>query len=197
MGIGNELKLRLKRAPCMQLLMTPKEVELFKSYVLNAISYFEYGCGGSTVLVNSYPNIKYMVSVDSCSEWIKKTTRQISNSVKVNFYYVDINGSCEGWGAPIDNSKMCDWIKYPSSILEQKEDFDLILVDGRFRVSCCAAAAIKMSKDSILLLHDCERYKEIPLKKIDQVGSLAAYKRDSLYEEELLKILNQNKHDYS
>jgi hypothetical protein len=177
--------------------MTTKEIDLFKNYSSKAVSYFEYGCGGSTVLANSYPNIKSIVSIDSCLEWIAKTKRQISNSFKVNFYYVDINGNCEGWGAPIDNSKMYDWIKYPSSILEQKEDFDLILVDGRFRVSCCAAAAIKMSKDSILLLHDCERYKEIPLEKIDQVGSLAVYKRNNLYEEELLKILNKNKHDYS
>lgn len=178
--------------------MTPKEVELFKFYVSNAISYFEYGCGGSTVLVNSHPNIKHMVSVDSCSEWIEKTKQQISDAGKVNFYHVDINGNCASWGAPIDNSKKSDWIKYPSSILEQKKDFDLILVDGRFRVACCAAAAIKMSKDSILLLHDCERYKEIPLEKIDQVGSLAVYiKEDIEEEEELINIINKYKHDYS
>lgn len=176
--------------------MTTKEIDLFKSYVAEARSYFEYGCGGSTVLVNSYKNIKRIVSVDSCFEWIGKTKKQISDINKVKFYYIDINGNCVGWGAPIDNSKKSDWIKYPSSILEQKEDFDLILVDGRFRVACCAAAAIKMSKDSILLLHDCERYKEIPLKKIDQVGSLAVYIKEDI-EEELINILNQNKHDYS
>jgi protein O-GlcNAc transferase len=181
----------------MQLIMTPKEIDLLKNYVSNASSYFEYGCGGSTVLVNSYPNIKRMVSIDSCLEWIKKTKEQISDSSKVNFYYVDINGNCTGWGAPVDNSKKSDWIKYPNSILEQKENFDLVLVDGRFRVACCTAAAIKMSKDSILLLHDCERYKDIPLKKIDQVESLAVYIKKDIEEKELINILNQNKHDYS
>jgi hypothetical protein len=180
----------------MQLAMTIKEIDLLKNYVSNAISYFEYGCGGSTVLVNSYPNIKHMVSVDSCLEWIEKTKEQISNANKLNFHYIDINGNCSGWGSPIDNSKISDWIKYPNSILEQKEDFDLILVDGRFRVACCAAAAMKMFDESFLLLHDCERYNDIPLKKIDQVGSLAAYTKSNFDEEELIKIINKYKHDF-
>lgn len=178
--------------------MTIKEIVLFKKYISNASSYFEYGCGGSTVLVNSYPNIKRIVSIDSCSEWIETTKQQISNFNKIDFHYIDINGNCSGWGAPIDQSKISDWIKYPNTILEQKEDFDLILVDGRFRVSCCAAAAIKMSKDSVLLLHDCERYKEIPLEKIDQAGSLAVYiKKDLNNKEELIKIINKYRDDYS
>lgn len=177
--------------------MTVKEVDSLKSYASNASSYFEYGCGGSTVLVNSYSNIKRMVSIDSCSEWIEKTKQHISNASKLSFYYIDINGNCTGWGAPMDNSKMSDWIKYPHSILEQKEEFDLVLVDGRFRVACCAAAAIKMSKNSFLLLHDCERYNDIPLTKIDQVGSLAAYIKGSIDDEELLRIVDKYKDDYS
>jgi hypothetical protein len=180
----------------MQLAMTTKEIDSLKKYASNASSYFEYGCGGSTVLVNSYPNIKYMVSVDSCLEWIVKTKEQISDANKVNFHYVDVNGNCAGWGAPMDNSKMSDWIKYPNSILDQKENFDIVLVDGRFRIACCAAAAIKMSKDSFLLLHDCERYKDIPLEKIDQVGSLAAYVKGNIDEEELLKIVTENRNDF-
>ena len=175
--------------------MTTKEIVLFKKYISNASSYFEYGCGGSTFLVNSYPNIKKIVSIDSCAEWIEKTKTQISNSVKVNFYYVDINGNCTGWGAPIDKSKMSDWIKYPNSILKQKEDFDLILIDGRFRVACCAAAAIKMSTDSVLLLHDCHRYKDIPLTKINQAESLAVYVKANFDEEELTNIIDKYKND--
>jgi len=180
----------------MQLAMTTKEIDLFKNYVSKASSYFEYGCGGSTVLANSYPNIKSMVSIDSCFEWIEKTKRQISNMNKVNFYYVDINGNCKGWGVPMDNSKMYNWIKYPNTILDQKENLDLILVDGRFRIACCAVAAMKMSKDSFLLLHDCERYKEIPLKKIYQVESLAVYTKDNIDDEELFRIANKYKYDY-
>jgi hypothetical protein len=181
----------------MQLAMTTKEIDLFKNYVSKASSYFEYGCGGSTVLANSYPNIKSMVSVDSCLEWIIKTKEQMSDNKKVNFHYIDINGNCAGWGAPMDNSKMSDWVKYPNSILDQKENFDLVLVDGRFRIACCAAAAMKMSKDSFLLLHDCERYKDIPLKKIDQVGSLSAYVKGNIDEEELIKLINEHNKNYS
>ena len=176
--------------------MTIKEIDLLKNYASSANLYFEYGCGGSTVLVNSYTNIKRIVSIDSCLEWIEKTKQQISDTSKLNFHYIDINGNCSGWGSPIDESKISDWVKYPNSILEQKENFDLVLVDGRFRVACCAAAAIKMSKNSFLLLHDCERYNDIPLTKIDQVGSLAVYIKEDINEEELINIINKYKHDF-
>jgi hypothetical protein len=175
--------------------MTTKEIALFKKYVSNASSYFEYGCGGSTFLVNSYPNIKSIVSIDSCSEWIEKTKQQLSDNSKVNFYYIDINGNCSRWGHPIDSSKKSDWIKYPNSILEHKENFDLILIDGRFRRSCCAAAAMRMSKDSFLLLHDCQRYKDIPLTKIDQVESLAIYVKANFNEKQLTKIVDKYKNE--
>jgi hypothetical protein len=175
--------------------MKPQEIRLLKKYISNASTYFEYGCGGSTVLVNSYANIKRMVSTDSCLEWIEKTKQQISDTNKVNFNYIDINANCKAWGTPRDKSKILDWIKYPNSILEQKENFDLILVDGRFRRSCCAAAAMRMSKDSFLLLHDCERYTDIPLTKIDQVKSLAVYIKADFNEEELIKIVDKYKNE--
>ena len=177
--------------------MKTKEIKLFKKYISNASSYFEYGCGGSTTLVDSYSNIKRIISVDSCLEWIEKTKQQISDASKVNFCYIDINANCKAWGTPRNKDKISNWIKYPNSILEQKESFDLIFVDGRFRVACCAAAAIKMSKDSFLLLHDCERYKDIPLTKIDQVESLAVYIKADFNEEELTKIIHKYKNEIS
>jgi len=177
------------------LVMKPQEIHLFKKYISNASTYFEYGCGGSTILVDSYSNIKRIVSVDSCFDWIEKTQKQISDANKVNFIYIDINANCKKWGNPRDKSKILDWIKYPNSILEQKENFDLILVDGRFRRACCAAAAMRMSKDSFLLLHDCERYKDIPLTKIDQVESLAVYTKADFNEEELTKFVDKYKNE--
>jgi hypothetical protein len=54
-----------------------------------------------------------------------------------------------------------------------------------------------MSKDSFLLLHDCERYKDIPLKKIDQTGSLVVYEKGDVDKDELIRITNKYKHDYS
>jgi hypothetical protein len=179
----------------MQIAMTAKEIALFKKYIPNASSYFEYGCGGSTFLVNSYINIRKIVSIDSCSEWIEKTKKQILDYNKIKFYHIDINSNCLNWGFPIDNSKKSDWIKYPNSIREHKDNFDLILIDGRFRVSCCAAAAMKMSTDSILLLHDCHRYKDIPLTKIDQAESLAVYIKANFNEEELTSIIDKYKNE--
>ncbi len=175
--------------------MHKEEIDLLKSYLSNAKFYFEYGCGNSTVLAGSFENIQKIVSVDSCLSWIQRTEPKLKYAEKVSFKYIDINANCDGWGVPADNSKIDNWKTYYSSILEQDEKFDLILVDGIFRVCCCAAASVVMTKNSLLLLHDCHRYSDIPLEKIDQVKSLGVYIKNSLCDNELFEIIEKNKYN--
>lgn len=170
--------------------MSPSEIHLFKNYLSKSKLYFEYGCGGSTILADSYSNIESIVSVDSSIDWIEKIKEQTS---KVSFFYVDINADSKNWGHPKDKSKIENWALYPSVILNQDKIFDLILVDGRFRIACCAAASIKMSEKSFLMLHDCERYPNIPLNKIDQVKSMGVYVKNDMSNEELMKVLEKFK----
>jgi hypothetical protein len=176
--------------------MNDIEIELFKKHLSCSKSYFEYGCGGSTVLADSYENITLAVSVDSSLDWINKVKAEIKSN-KVEFFHIDINAEDQNWGVPKDKSKIDNWVLYPKSILQKDGIFDLILVDGRFRLACCAAAAIKMSNDSILLLHDCDRYKYVPLTKVHQEQSLGVYIKDKCSNEDLLSFVEKNKHNYS
>lgn len=173
--------------------MSNAEAELLRLHMAAAGSYFEYGCGGSTVLASAFANIKILVSVDSSLEWIAYVKSRVPLD-RAQFIYVDINADSRMWGFPKDASKADAWPSYPKAILQSRQVFDLILVDGRFRVACCAAAAMRMSERSIALLHDCERYPRVALKKIDQVDSLGVYSRGSHSEKELLRIVNENRY---
>jgi hypothetical protein len=84
---------------------------------------------------------------------IEKITNfhQIGN---INIKYIDIGPSSNNWGVPSDESKKENWEKYPKSILEYDEFFDLILIDGRFRVASALCSLYRMNDDSILLFDD-------------------------------------------
>jgi hypothetical protein len=174
--------------------MGKNEVDLFKNYLSKANSYFEFGCGGSTILADSYNNIQNIISVDSCLSWIELTKSNITSN-KVSFMQIDINADCNRWGIPKDKSLVENWIKYPTSILNYDQKFDLILIDGRFRRSCCATAAMRTAEDSFILLHDYKRYGNLPIKKIDHIENLAVYKKNELSDEELIKFLGKYQYD--
>lgn len=173
--------------------MSNVEVGLLMQHMAAARSYFEYGCGGSTVLASAFANIKILFSVDSSLDWIARVKNCVPLN-RVQFIYVDINADSCMWGFPKDASKAGAWPSYPKAILQSEQAFDLILVDGRFRVACCAAAAMRMSERSVALLHDCDRYPRVPLTKIDQVDSLGVYSRGSHSHQELLRIVDENRH---
>ncbi len=56
----------------MDISMSPPEIGKFKEYLSESADVFEFGCGGSTVLISHLKNIKNLHSVDSDSNWINK-----------------------------------------------------------------------------------------------------------------------------
>lgn len=152
--------------------MNPDEIELLKKYFSRATNYFEFGCGGSTVLASQYQNIKSITSVESNIEWVDKVKGllkplEVSNGSsdqlfndRFSYYYIDINANPKDWGRPKDKSKIENWHKYPEAILMTPILPDLILVDGRFRVACCLCSYKVMKEESFMLVHDYKIRKE-------------------------------------
>jgi len=68
---------------------------------------------------------------------------------------VDI-GETGAWARPINDTHWRDFHTYPLSVWD-REDFvdpDVILIDGRFRVACFVAAAMKIRKPTTILFDD-------------------------------------------
>jgi len=118
----------------------------------------EYGSGGSTVLA-SRMNSKKVFSVESDLNWAKSLRSALSirfpECKSTHVHHVDI-GATKAWGYPIDDSQWKNYHNYALDIWDQSffEHPDLILIDGRFRLGCFAAALLKVEKPTTVLFDD-------------------------------------------
>jgi hypothetical protein len=155
-------------------------------------SYFEFGCGGSTFRACLHPNIEHITSIDSSIGWIKKVS---DNSVvsllkkqgKINFLFVDINADEFSWGIPKDKSKINNWPEYSFSIRKTPVKYDMILIDGRFRVACGLHSLEMLSPNGIMVIHDYTNRTHYHIltkyyDMVETVETLAVFKKKPNYD---------------
>ncbi len=138
--------------------MYSEEKELLKKYLSNAQNYLEFGTGGSTLfsLINSSVNI---TSVDTNLPWISfiKKYKIIKDNLgnRLHIHFIDI-GPTKYWGYPVNQEYKEKFPNFSSEIFEKESDFDLVLVDGRFRVACTLQTILHSTenKNPIIMIHD-------------------------------------------
>ena len=140
--------------------MTAKEVALFQRYLYKSSDYFEFGCGGSTIVAcKTGPPALTVTSVDSNQEWVDIVLSNPNVAVKttgklLQMSVVDI-GPVGSWGFPTQSAADSKgaWYMYSQAISMTGKSYDLVLVDGRFRVACLLNSFISNPKASVLI-HD-------------------------------------------
>jgi hypothetical protein len=132
--------------------------------------FFEFGIGGSTRYARSLLPAAQMAGLDSSRDWVGDLSREMPD-VAARLRWIDI-GPTVGWGYPAHeteqehahlfptySSAIYDWVNFSSSkdgasSSQQPAGIGLVLVDGRFRVACAAAAALALTPGSRVLVHD-------------------------------------------
>lgn len=138
--------------------MTPPEQALFTQLLSNGKFYLEWGAGGS-ILAAARSTIRQIVTVETDHAWIErlKNNKEISHAVassRIIFRHVDI-GPVGEWGMPTSTEKIRNWPRYALDPFTATDlNFDVILVDGRFRIHCLLAAASCTSDGATIFLHD-------------------------------------------
>lgn len=138
--------------------MSEAEANLLRKHLRSSRFYLEFGCGGSTLLALRTSRGR-VVSVDSDAGWIDRLKlepeiQQALTSNRLTFQHVDI-GPVGDWGLPKDESHIRAWRHYYGSAWTFRDfDYDLVLIDGRFRVMCALMAAIFVSPRTLVALHD-------------------------------------------
>ena len=138
----------------LKITMHVREQELFRAFLSAASNYYEFGMGGSTVLAAEL--VKQSVSaMDSDPAWVDKVREIIDAPTKrIDLRHVDI-GKTGNWGTPISRESEYLFPDYSSAIVSTgRRDFDLCLVDGRFRVACFLQALQHLEPDAIVGIHD-------------------------------------------
>lgn len=176
--------------------MSKDEQDFLEKTYRHSTSIFEWGMGSSSALAN-HLGVEKLVSVDNFLEWVEKTKLTINND-RYTFHYVNI-GRVGAWGRPVDKQNI-KWLDYSTKINDEKESFDVYLVDGRFRVACACLALLHSNDNSYIMIHDFERdyYQEIlqVSEKIHQVGKLVQLKKKPGSNSMIPYMWEKYKYDY-
>lgn len=124
---------------------------LFKEAIGTAQVYGEYGVGASTIWVARHSNIP-MISVDSSNEWLTQVRQEIPESNWI-MKHVDL-GPLANWGFPKTHSRRENYRCYPTALWQSERVPDLVLVDGRFRVTCFLTCLLEARPGTKIIFDD-------------------------------------------
>lgn len=139
--------------------MTEQELSLLHKELLHATSYLEFGSGNSTRMAVHLPHLRKITVVESDDTFFQTQVRtdeavqEALESGRLNYRYVDV-GKTGAWGYPLTMERMNAWPDYSSLVFRHMVDYDLILVDGRFRVACILQACLTCGYKPRILVHD-------------------------------------------
>ena len=111
--------------------MSEAEKALFKQNLERAGRYFEFGSGGSTVWACRAGLTVH--GVESDAAWVEGLKQRLGEACQVQTEDI---GPTKEWGFPVSDSARHRFPNYSEAIHRHDQAFDLILVDGRFRVAC-------------------------------------------------------------
>lgn len=121
--------------------ITYTAINYLESIELKNKKVFEYGCGNSTLYFAR--RSKKIVSVESNYQWFEKIQERSKKHNNLTLVY--------------ESSE----VSYSRYIRKLSTPFDLIFIDGRFRLTCTREAVKKLSTGGILLVDNIDRYPKI------------------------------------
>ena len=125
--------------------------QMFCNNLAGVANYAEYGSGESTIWVAENTNAA-MTTVDTSQEWLDHVKQAIGADRSVQFNWIDC-GILGDWGVPKSFAKRENFLSYAQCIWKNDAHYDLILVDGRFRV-LCFLVALKNAESGTKLIFD-------------------------------------------
>ena len=167
--------------------MSADEMKVLKANLSQATHYFEYGSGNSTILACQCPAIERIKSVESSEAYINDVLLKNQDVVRAHdngrlmIQHIDIGETLE-WGYPSTDASKPLWPNYADAITHETVAYDLVLVDGRFRIACIVNVLTSLSSHCTVLVHDFWNrnfYHQVLnlVDVVDSVGTLAVLKR--------------------
>lgn len=140
----------------IEIVMTEREKVLLDGLLKCTRNYLEFGAGGSTVRAAEHVS-GAVVSVDSSRQWLQAVRDAIpaaANS-RTTLFHIDI-GPVGDWGYPAPGADSAAFGRYSRDVWKSVKaaDFDLFLIDGRFRVASFAETVRHASPRAQILVHD-------------------------------------------
>jgi hypothetical protein len=138
-------------------------VTILKDIIKQDFEIFEWGSGGSTLFFSQ--RAKNIISIEYDKQWFNDLFLEIKNRNITNInliYQFHDNKKCDEIRNPDKFTSFsryynkCVFESYVKTI-DKFGMFDLIIVDGRARISCFKRAIFKLKKNGFILIDDMER----------------------------------------
>jgi hypothetical protein len=184
--------------------MEAEGIKLLESHFRKSQCYLEYGGGGSTVLAahSGVPKIHCIEGDAKFLQAVKKKVESLYPSIVINTHHADL-GSTKEWGYPDDPFMIHTWPRYCicgwDVLFRVGDSPDLILVDGRFRVSSFLASLMMAKKGTVILFDDYYTRPEYHvveeyLAPTSRAGRMAEFitKEESPWPCALLNLINSS-----
>lgn len=166
--------------------ITFKAKAWMESYLKPDMFVFEYGSGGSTLFLSR--RINTLISIEHDKSWYRKVSNVLSKGKISNCEYIlcepeekisgaMFSGDLKTYTSELRKYTGMNFEKYVKSIYKYSSgSFDLVIVDGRARVSCILYAISKIRPGGYLMLDNSERERYS-----DAISFLADYKRTDFF----------------
>jgi len=174
--------------------MHEEEKILFYNQLENCTNYLEFGSGESTISAVKQNNISSIVSVEADFEfWNKLVDANVELQAAIETYRLiplTINiGKTGEWSYPLDSTEQHNYPNYSSIPFNFNRSYDLVLIDGRFRVACGLHCCLDLADDTTILIHDFPKRKQYHLllnylNFVEKVNTLYMFKTRSYSSEE-------------
>src|SRR3989344_7035535 len=137
--------------------ITYPTIEFLNERLDKKMKVFEYGSGNSTMWWAE--RVKSVISVEYDMKWYEKVKNTLPKNAEL--IYVPLG------------------IEYAQAILNSKQKFDVVMVDGRMRIECAKNSVSKLSAGGVIVWDNTDRDKYKPgimhlkkagFKTIDFVG---------------------------
>jgi protein O-GlcNAc transferase len=159
------------------------EVDFIKTMLSRSKRYLEFGSGASTLMASKIKQLK-TISIETDPDFISYLSRQLPINYleegNSSFLHIDI-GRVGDWGWPVDPVDSQKLLTYNFRVWQHLQEIqfnpDLILIDGRFRVSSFVTSIVNSPKTTILFddyfdrthYHLVEKLVE-PHKRVGRIG---------------------------
>ncbi|MBM1689166.1 hypothetical protein [Sulfitobacter geojensis] len=125
---------------------------IFLDLVSKAKAYGEYGCGASTIWAANETSLD-ITSVDSSNEWLSHVQSKIRRSEGIKTVHVDI-GPLGDWGRPVGYQDRQRFVDYAEGLWTAGQSYDLVLIDGRFRMACFLTTLLRARPGTVIVFDD-------------------------------------------
>lgn len=125
------------RGAAPKIWMTYPFLDFFEERLGSEMSIFEYGCGNSTLYLES--RVGRVFSVEHDKIWYESIKKKVTAKTELLFRSIEPQ------------------IDYVQCIKDVVELFDIVIVDGRYRNNCVEFSISFLKDEGVLILDDAER----------------------------------------